>query len=75
MLARIKIHLQLTWRAPPAVHETPADPEPQGDEIVLRAAMRLIENQLDDMPSLGLLAQKSALTKSASPRFFASTWE
>ncbi|WP_411386520.1 helix-turn-helix domain-containing protein [Pseudomonas sp. MPB03] len=58
VLARIKIHLQLTWRAPPAVHETPADPEPQGDEIVLRAAMRLIENQLDDMPSLGLLAQK-----------------
>ncbi|WP_243458694.1 helix-turn-helix domain-containing protein [Pseudomonas sp. OA65] len=58
VLARIKIHLQLTWRAPPAVHESPADPEPQGDEIVLRAAMRLIENQLDDMPSLGMLAQK-----------------
>lgn len=58
VLARIKIHLQLTWRAPPALHESPADPEPQGDEIVLRAAMRLIENQLDDMPSLGILAQK-----------------
>jgi len=58
VLARIKIHLQLTWRAPSALHERPADPEPQGDEIVLRAAMRLIENQLDDMPSLGILAQK-----------------
>ncbi|MDR6957240.1 DNA-binding response OmpR family regulator [Pseudomonas brassicacearum] len=58
VLARIKIHLQLTWRAPPAVHDSPADPEPQGDEIVLRAAMRLIENQLDDIPSLGMLAQK-----------------
>jgi DNA-binding response OmpR family regulator len=58
VLARIKIHLQLTWRAPPALHESPADPEPQGDEIVLRAAMRLIENQLDDIPSLGILAQK-----------------
>ncbi|MFW9266205.1 response regulator transcription factor [Pseudomonas sp. NR3] len=58
VLARIKIHLQLTWRAPPTVQESPADPEPQGDEIVLRAAMRLIENQLDDMPSLGMLAQK-----------------
>ncbi|CAH0309991.1 response regulator transcription factor [Pseudomonas brassicacearum] len=58
VLARIKIHLQLTWRAPPTVHESPADPQPQGDEIVLRAAMRLIENHLDDMPSLGLLAQK-----------------
>lgn len=58
VLARIKIHLQLTWRAPPAVPESPADLEPHGDEIVLRAAMRLIENQLDDMPSLGMLAQK-----------------
>ncbi|SFW60289.1 MULTISPECIES: DNA-binding response regulator [Pseudomonas] len=58
VLARIRIHLQLTWRAPPAIAANPADPEPQGDEIVLRAAMRLIENQLDDIPSLGMLAQK-----------------
>ncbi len=58
VLARIKIHLQLTWRAPPTVQASPADPEPQGDEIVLRAAMRLIENQLDDIPSLASLAQK-----------------
>ncbi|MGX1173084.1 response regulator transcription factor [Pseudomonas sp. R151218B TE3479] len=58
VLARIRIHLQLTWRAPPAIADNPADPEPQGDEIVLRAAMRLIENQLDDIPSLGMLAQK-----------------
>ncbi|MCW1246563.1 helix-turn-helix domain-containing protein [Pseudomonas sp. SAICEU22] len=58
VLARIKIHLQLTWRAPSAMAQRPADPEPQGDEIVLRAAMRVIENQLDDMPSLAVLAQK-----------------
>ncbi|MFL6968791.1 helix-turn-helix domain-containing protein [Pseudomonas alvandae] len=58
VLARIKIHLQLTWRAPPAMPKSPADPEPEGDEIVLRAAMRLIENQLDDIPSLASLAQK-----------------
>ena len=58
VLARIKIHLQLTWRAPPAIQDGPADPQPQGDEIVLRAAMRLIENQLDDIPSLPWLAQK-----------------
>jgi len=58
VLARIKIHLQLTWRAPSAMAQRPADPEPQGDEIVLRAAMRVIENQLDDMPSLASLAQK-----------------
>ncbi|SDB52377.1 DNA-binding response regulator, OmpR family, contains REC and winged-helix (wHTH) domain [Pseudomonas sp. NFACC23-1] len=58
VLARIRIHLQLTWRAPPAIADNPADPQPQGDEIVLRAAMRLIENQLDNIPSLGMLAQK-----------------
>ncbi|SCY92790.1 MULTISPECIES: DNA-binding response regulator [unclassified Pseudomonas] len=58
VLARIRIHLQLTWRAPPPIADHPADPQPQGDEIVLRAAMRLIENQLDDIPSLGMLAQK-----------------
>lgn len=58
VLARIRIHLQLTWRARPPVQERPAEPAPQGDEIVLRAAMRLIEQQLDDMPSLPSLAQK-----------------
>ncbi len=63
VLARIKIHLQLTWRAPPTDQASPADPQPQGDEIVLRAAMRLIEEHLDEMPSLVQLAQRSALTK------------
>lgn len=61
VLARIKIHLQLTWRAPPASLDRPAHPahpEPEGDEIVLRAAMRLIEQHLDDMPALAQLAHK-----------------
>ncbi|WP_413794083.1 MULTISPECIES: response regulator transcription factor [unclassified Pseudomonas] len=58
VLARIKIHLQLTWRAPPASLDRPADPEPEGDEIVLRATMRLIEQHLDDMPALAQLAHK-----------------
>ncbi|MBC3301111.1 helix-turn-helix domain-containing protein [Pseudomonas sp. SWRI18] len=58
VLARIRIHLQLTWRAPPPDEDRLAEPLPQGDEIVLRAAMRLIEHQLDDIPSLPCLAQK-----------------
>jgi DNA-binding response OmpR family regulator len=70
VLARIKIHLQLTWRAPPASQESPADPKPEGDEIVLRAAMRLIENQLDDMPSLVRLAQKVGTHEKRLSRIF-----
>lgn len=60
VLARIRIHLQLTWRASQGGQEPSADAqaEPEGDEIVLRAAMRLIENHLDEMPSLARLAQK-----------------
>lgn len=58
VLARIRIHLQLTWRAPAPAQAPLAEPEPQGDEIVLRAAMRLIEHQLDEIPSLPCLAQK-----------------
>ncbi|WP_058546908.1 DNA-binding response regulator [Pseudomonas fluorescens] len=70
VLARIKIHLQLTWRAPPTHQHNPVDPEPQGDEIVLRAAMRLIEEHLDDMPSLVQLAQKVGTHEKRLSRIF-----
>lgn len=70
VLARIKIHLQLTWRALPANQHNPADPEPQGDEVVLRAAMRLIEEHLDDMPSLVQLAQKVGTHEKRLSRIF-----
>lgn len=70
VLARIKIHLQLTWRAPPTHQHNPADPEPEGDEIVLRAAMRLIEDHLDDMPSLVQLAQKVGTHEKRLSRIF-----
>ncbi|BBP51381.1 MULTISPECIES: response regulator transcription factor [Pseudomonas] len=70
VLARIKIHLQLTWRAPPTHQQNPADPEPEGDEIVLRAAMRLIEDHLDDMPSLVQLAQKVGTHEKRLSRIF-----
>ncbi|WP_249776304.1 MULTISPECIES: helix-turn-helix domain-containing protein [Pseudomonas] len=70
VLARIKIHLQLTWRAPPTYQASPADPEPEGDEIVLRAAMRWIEQHLDDMPSLVQLAQKVGTHEKRLSRIF-----
>ncbi|UVL84933.1 helix-turn-helix domain-containing protein [Pseudomonas sp. B21-028] len=70
VLARIKIHLQLTWRAPPPHQASPADPEPEGDEIVLRAAMRWIEQHLDDMPSLVQLAQKVGTHEKRLTRIF-----
>ncbi|SSB96596.1 DNA-binding response regulator, OmpR family, contains REC and winged-helix (wHTH) domain [Pseudomonas sp. 43mfcvi1.1] len=70
VLARIKIHLQLTWRAPPPSQHNPADPEPQGDEIVLRVVMRLIDEHLDDMPSLVQLAQKVGTHEKRLSRIF-----
>jgi len=70
VLARIKIHLQLTWRAPPASQDSPVEPELEGDEIVLRAAMRLIENQLDETPSLAQLAHKVGTHEKRLSRIF-----
>ncbi|CAN1598511.1 DNA-binding response regulator, AraC family [Pseudomonas mediterranea] len=70
VLARIKIHLQLTWRAPRPHQASPAHPEPEGDEIVLRAAMRWIEQHLDDMPSLVQLAQKVGTHEKRLTRIF-----
>ncbi|UZE24714.1 DNA-binding response regulator [Pseudomonas sp. B21-056] len=70
VLARIKIHLQLTWRAPPAGLDSLAEPAPEGDEIVLRAAMRLIEQHLDDMPSLVQLAHKVGTHEKRLSRIF-----
>ncbi|BBP66950.1 MULTISPECIES: response regulator transcription factor [Pseudomonas] len=70
VLARIRIHLQLTWRVPPPREANPADPEPEGDEIVLRAAMRWIEEHLDDMPSLVQLAHKVGTHEKRLSRIF-----
>lgn len=58
VLARIRIHLQLTWRAR-SVESAQAPPQPQdADQIVLRAAMRFIDQTLDDLPSLADIARK-----------------
>lgn len=70
VLARIRIHLQLTWRERPTTQGNLAEPALEGDEIVLRAAMRLIENQLDDMPSLAKIAQKVGTHEKRLSRIF-----
>ncbi len=58
VLARIRIHLQLTWRngdaAADAVSATRLEPE----QLILRAAMRLIEQSLCELPSLEGIARK-----------------
>ncbi|MHB0819556.1 helix-turn-helix domain-containing protein [Stutzerimonas stutzeri] len=57
VLARIRIHLQLAWRETPApagaVNEVP-----DAEQMILRAAMRLIGQHLDELPSLAEIARK-----------------
>ena len=58
VLARIRIHLQLARRAvTPALTRAPGE-RLEPEQIVLRAAMRLIEQSLDAMPSLAQIAAK-----------------
>ena len=58
VLARIRIHLQLAWRdevvAP--VEPTPSMQDP--DQVMLRAAMRFIAQNLGELPSLAEIARK-----------------
>lgn len=58
VLARIRIHLQLAWRdevvAP--VESAPSMQDP--DQIMLRAAMRFIAQNLGELPSLAGIARK-----------------
>ncbi|QLF92698.1 response regulator [Pseudomonas sp. ABC1] len=57
VLARIRIHLQLAQRGNAAL--VPAQAESVStDQVVLRAAMRLIGQSLDSMPSLAEIARK-----------------
>lgn len=55
LLARVQIHLQLVHRSVTAASHEPVDLLSQ-DEIILRAAMRMIGEQLAELPSLELLA-------------------
>lgn len=57
VLARIRIHLQLGWReaaAPAPASQAPLD----DDALILRAAMRLINQSLEELPSLADIARK-----------------
>lgn len=57
VLARIGIHLRLTWREPrsqPLKSATPPDPE----QLILHAAMRLIGGSLEQVPSLAEVAKQ-----------------
>lgn len=55
LLARIQIHLRLMRRAVPTTPTEPVDMLSR-DEVILRAAMRLIGEQLAELPSLVSLA-------------------
>lgn len=58
VLARIQVHLRLVWRdEAPARPEVEPEPLP-ADEVILRAALRLIGQQLDALPSLVDLARR-----------------
>lgn len=59
ILARIRIHLQLAWREPAAAPSSAAEKPGSPDEITLRAAMRLIAQHLDEVPSLAEIARKA----------------
>jgi DNA-binding response OmpR family regulator len=57
VLARVRIHLQLGTRPGGAVAESP-EPFLSQDEITLRAAVRLINEELAELPSLDDIARR-----------------
>jgi CheY-like chemotaxis protein len=57
VLARIRIHLQLTWREPESTPSEPASSTLTPDQVILHAATRLIAQNLDDLPPLAGIAQ------------------
>lgn len=58
VLARIRIHLQRVWREQPAaVSDEPVE-RLEPDQVILRAAMRLIEQRLADVPGLAEIARQ-----------------
>lgn len=55
VLARIRIHLQLTWREQRATAALPEGAQ-DAEQLILHAAMRLIGRQLDNVPPLAEIA-------------------
>ncbi|WP_313518203.1 response regulator [Pseudomonas sp.] len=58
VLARIRIHLQLTWRAPQPAPAQESAASVEAEQVVLLAAMRFIEQNLGELPSLAEIARK-----------------
>lgn len=58
VLARIQIHLQLSWREPAVASPARAEEAADDEQLMLRAAMRLISQSLEDLPSLADIARK-----------------
>ncbi|PNF79123.1 DNA-binding response regulator [Stutzerimonas stutzeri] len=58
VLARIRIHLQLAWREESSASVEQAVPAQDADQVVLRAAMRFIAQNLAELPSLEQIARR-----------------
>ena len=58
VLARIRIHLQLAWRDEVVAPVEPAPAMQDPDQVMLRAAMRFIAQNLGELPSLAEIARK-----------------
>ncbi|NQD79483.1 response regulator [Pseudomonas sp. CrR14] len=59
ILARIRIHLRLVWREDTVTHSDEVAEPANQDEISLRLAMRLIAQDLGEVPSLSEIARKA----------------
>ncbi|WP_252272766.1 response regulator transcription factor [Pseudomonas subflava] len=58
VLARIRIHLQLAWREEVAAPVEAGGQSQEADQVILRAAMRLIAQNLAELPSLAEIARR-----------------
>ncbi len=59
VLARIRIHLQLSWRSPAEEVADDANEATSQDQVYLRVAMRLIGQDLAQLPSLAEIARRA----------------
>lgn len=58
VVARIRIHLQLTWREGSVEVNVAGDARLAPEQLVLRAAIRLIDQNLSELPGLEAIARK-----------------
>ncbi len=58
VLARIRVHLQRVWRERPAAASDEPLERLDPDQVILRAAMRFIDQRLAELPGLGDIARQ-----------------